>query len=51
MIGKRRPRRFAWRRGAFVLVKAQDGPQIAAECLGHLRRYLEMLFRQPQAAE
>jgi TetR/AcrR family transcriptional regulator, transcriptional repressor for nem operon len=27
--------------GAFVLAKAKDGPEIAAECLSHLRRYLE----------
>jgi TetR/AcrR family transcriptional repressor of nem operon len=27
--------------GAFILAKAQQGPQIAAECLLHLRRYLE----------
>jgi TetR/AcrR family transcriptional repressor of nem operon len=27
--------------GAFILAKARQGPQIAAECLGHLRRYLE----------
>lgn len=27
--------------GAFVLAKAMHGPEIAVECLGHLRRYLE----------
>jgi len=30
--------------GAFVLAKAKDGPDVAAACLDHLRRYLEMLF-------
>jgi TetR/AcrR family transcriptional regulator, transcriptional repressor for nem operon len=27
--------------GAFVLAKAKDGPEVAVECLTHLRRYLE----------
>jgi TetR/AcrR family transcriptional regulator, transcriptional repressor for nem operon len=31
--------------GAFVLAKAKNGPDIAAECLGHLRRYIELLFK------
>lgn len=30
--------------GAFVLAKARLGPEIAAECLRHLRRYLETQF-------
>jgi TetR/AcrR family transcriptional repressor of nem operon len=30
--------------GAFVLAKAKHGPQVAAECLSHLRRYLETQF-------
>jgi TetR/AcrR family transcriptional repressor of nem operon len=30
--------------GAFILAKAQHGPQVAADCLDHLRRYLELLF-------
>jgi TetR/AcrR family transcriptional repressor of nem operon len=30
--------------GAFVLAKAKQGPQVAVECLTHLRRYVEMLF-------
>ncbi len=34
--------------GAFILAKAKNGPEIAGECLGHLRRYLEMLFNQPK---
>ncbi|HEX3496243.1 MAG TPA: TetR/AcrR family transcriptional regulator [Methylocella sp.] len=37
--------------GAFVLAKAKGGPEIATECLGHLRRYLEMLFNQPTPKE
>lgn len=32
--------------GAFVLAKAKQGPAIAAECLGHLRRYLETQFNR-----
>jgi len=32
--------------GAFVLAKAKQGPKIAAECLGHLRRYLETQFNR-----
>jgi TetR/AcrR family transcriptional repressor of nem operon len=31
--------------GAFVLAKAKEGREIAAECLDHLRRYLELLFK------
>ncbi len=30
--------------GAFILAKAQHGPQVAADCLDHLRRYLQLLF-------
>ncbi|MGH6857574.1 MAG: TetR/AcrR family transcriptional regulator [Methylocella sp.] len=37
--------------GAFILAKAKNGPEIATECLGHLRRYLEMLFNQPNLKE
>jgi TetR/AcrR family transcriptional regulator, transcriptional repressor for nem operon len=37
--------------GAFILAKAKNGPQIAGECLDHLRRYLELLFRQVQPKE
>jgi TetR/AcrR family transcriptional repressor of nem operon len=32
--------------GAFVLAKAKGGPEIAAECLSHLRRYLETQFNR-----
>jgi TetR/AcrR family transcriptional regulator, transcriptional repressor for nem operon len=35
--------------GAFILAKAQGGPAVAADCLNHLRRYIEMLFAQPQS--
>lgn len=37
--------------GAFILAKAKGGPDIAAECLGHLRRYLELLFNRPMPKE
>jgi TetR/AcrR family transcriptional repressor of nem operon len=37
--------------GAFVLAKAKGGPDVAAACLDHLRRYLEMLFTQPKTKE
>jgi TetR/AcrR family transcriptional repressor of nem operon len=33
--------------GAFILAKAKEGPEVAAECLDHLHRYIEMLFTQP----
>jgi TetR/AcrR family transcriptional repressor of nem operon len=35
--------------GAFVLAKAKHNSRFAADCLGHLRHYLEMLFNRPQA--
>ncbi|HVF64780.1 MAG TPA: helix-turn-helix domain-containing protein [Casimicrobiaceae bacterium] len=31
--------------GAIVLAKASDGPEVAIECLMHLRRYLALLFK------
>ncbi len=34
--------------GAFILAKAQRGPDVAADCLDHLRRYLKMLFIEPK---
>jgi len=37
--------------GAFILAKARGGPEIAAACLDHLRRYFEMLFTPPGAKE
>jgi TetR/AcrR family transcriptional repressor of nem operon len=33
--------------GAFILAKAKGGPQIARECVAHLRRYIEQLFHRP----
>lgn len=30
--------------GAFILAKAKGGPEIAAESIDHLRRYVELLF-------
>jgi TetR/AcrR family transcriptional regulator, transcriptional repressor for nem operon len=35
--------------GAFILAKAKGGPAVAAQCLDHLRRYLELLFVQPSS--
>jgi hypothetical protein len=35
-------RRFA----DFILANAKEAPEVAAECLDHLRRYIEMLFTQ-----
>ena len=35
--------------GAFILAKAKNGPDIAAASIGHLRRYVELLFKlQPE---
>jgi TetR/AcrR family transcriptional repressor of nem operon len=34
--------------GAFIFAKAKQGPEIVREDLAHLRRYLGMLFNQPQ---
>lgn len=34
--------------GGFVLAKAQGGPQVAADCLDHLRRYFEELFNEQE---
>jgi hypothetical protein len=35
--------------GAFILAKATHGAAVAAQCIDHLRRHLELLFNQPQA--
>jgi len=35
--------------GAFILAKAKGGPEIAAESIGHLKRYLELLFGKSKA--
>jgi TetR/AcrR family transcriptional repressor of nem operon len=37
--------------GALILAKAQHGPEVAADCVDHLRRYLEMLFTSSDAKE
>ena len=37
--------------GALILAKAKHGPDVAAACLDHLRRYLELLFIQPKAKD
>ena len=34
--------------GAFILAKAKHGASMAAECIDHLRRYIELLFNQPR---
>jgi TetR/AcrR family transcriptional repressor of nem operon len=36
--------------GAFILAKAKHSSEVATACIEHLRRYLELLFLQPQAA-
>jgi TetR/AcrR family transcriptional regulator, transcriptional repressor for nem operon len=35
--------------GSFVLAKARQGPEVAVDCLQHLRRYLETLFVRPRS--
>jgi TetR/AcrR family transcriptional repressor of nem operon len=37
--------------GAFILAKAEQDPGVAAACIDHLRRYLEMIFTQPQGKD
>jgi TetR/AcrR family transcriptional regulator, transcriptional repressor for nem operon len=37
--------------GAFILAKARQGPRVAAECLQHLRRYLETQFTRTPTKE
>jgi TetR/AcrR family transcriptional repressor of nem operon len=37
--------------GAFVLAKSRGGPEIARDCLAHLRRYVRQLFHQPTSKE
>lgn len=37
--------------GAFILAKAENGQETAKDCIDHLRRYIEMLFRQHKAQE
>jgi TetR/AcrR family transcriptional regulator, transcriptional repressor for nem operon len=35
--------------GSFVLAKARNGPDVAIDCIAHLRRYVEMLFNRKPA--
>jgi len=35
--------------GAFILAKAKQNSTVAADCIDHLRRYVEMLFDQPKS--
>ncbi len=35
--------------GAFILAKAKHNPDVAAACIDHLRRYLELLFNQSKS--
>ncbi len=37
--------------GAFILAKAKNGPEVAVDCLKHLRRYIELLFEVPSNEE
>jgi TetR/AcrR family transcriptional regulator, transcriptional repressor for nem operon len=37
--------------GAFVLAKAKGGPEVARDCVAHLRRYLLHLFHRPTSKE
>ena len=37
--------------GAFILAKATGGPEIAAQSIDHLRRYVAMLFDRHQPKE
>ena len=37
--------------GSFILAKAQHDVGIAAACIDHLRRYLELLFARPHAED
>jgi TetR/AcrR family transcriptional regulator, transcriptional repressor for nem operon len=33
--------------GAFILAKAQGGAEVAAQCIDHLRRSVELIFNRP----
>jgi TetR/AcrR family transcriptional regulator, transcriptional repressor for nem operon len=37
--------------GAFILAKANGSTEIADDCVDHLRRYITLLFNQPQEKE
>jgi TetR/AcrR family transcriptional repressor of nem operon len=33
--------------GSFILAKAKGGPEVARDCVAHLRRYILQLFNRP----
>lgn len=37
--------------GAFILAKARHGPEVAIQCIEHLRRYIELLFQASHPKE
>ena len=37
--------------GAFILAKAKGGPEVARDCVAHLRRYILQLFHRPTDRE
>jgi TetR/AcrR family transcriptional regulator, transcriptional repressor for nem operon len=37
--------------GAFIFAKAKQSPEVVHESLAHLRRYLGLIFNQPQATD
>ena len=37
--------------GAFIVAKAKQGPEVAVECLAHLRHYLETLLGNTRSEE
>jgi TetR/AcrR family transcriptional repressor of nem operon len=37
--------------GSFVLAKAKGGPEVARDCVAHLRRYILQLFNRPTDRE
>jgi TetR/AcrR family transcriptional repressor of nem operon len=37
--------------GAFILAKARNSREVAAACIEHLRRHVELLFHQPQTSK
>lgn len=34
--------------GAFILAKAKNDPGVAIDMIGHLKRYIELLFKRAQ---
>src|SRR5690348_9754405 len=37
--------------GSFILAKAKGGPEVARDCVAHLRRYILQLFHRPAVSE